>query len=53
MSSSKIEYNSRDSELFDLKLGRLTDQIKAEISNDSKIAHNFNPSEVSSPPKRP
>ncbi|KAI3513329.1 hypothetical protein L1887_20659 [Cichorium endivia] len=53
VSSSKIEYNSRDSELFDLKLGRLTDQRKSEISKNSKIAHGFNPSEVSTPPKRP
>lgn len=48
MSSSKLQSNSRESELFDLKLGRLPDQREAQM-----VSHNLSPSEVSTTSKRP
>lgn len=53
-SNSKLESNSRESGLFDLKLGRLIDPKEVQIFNPSKIAHNLGlSSEVSMPSKRP
>ncbi|XP_024972916.1 squamosa promoter-binding-like protein 6 [Cynara cardunculus var. scolymus] len=52
-SSSKLESNSRESGLFDLKLGRVIDPKEVQNYNPSKIAHNLSSSEVSMPSKRP
>ncbi|KAI3685023.1 hypothetical protein L6452_34254 [Arctium lappa] len=51
-SSSMLESNSRESGLFDLKLGRLIDPKEVQIFNPSKISHNLSSSEVVSTPSK-
>uniref|UniRef100_A0A5B6Z413 Putative squamosa promoter-binding-like protein 6 isoform X3 n=1 Tax=Davidia involucrata TaxID=16924 RepID=A0A5B6Z413_DAVIN len=52
LSSSVVEYNSRDSSLIDLKLGRFTDHRDAQNLNSAKAAPNLSSAESSMPAKR-
>lgn len=52
ISSSILDFNSRDSSLIDLKLGRFVDQRDGRSSKFSKGAPVLSSSESSTPPKR-